>query len=383
MHAIVQRNYGWLRPHIVGSIQQRCPKTTFIDSVNDLPDSGARLLHFSSDSNVHMEYFRNNSLTSAVNWYPIDQSLVDKDRLPWLIKHRVSKSSNGALAEQVPETHCFWIDDSDTVDEALHDAEAYELRASLRRNEHKSPEGQEWWLLKPAVLCCGKGIKLFATGKDLEESLDPDLSDLRNHRRFVCQRYIQDPLLLQPESRKFHIRTYALAVGSLEVHVFRRMLALFAPKRYQSPWESASSSIHLTNTSLQGSSIANGSIRVFEDLEDDGRIGQDWKNSVFSQIRDITSDAFGAAAQCSPTTFQLLSNCFQLFGIDFLVDQAGKVWLLEFNSGPALDDLDDTKALLVDLFDSIVDIAMGHWFRATECRSETMVKVLDLVEPRA
>ena len=81
-------------------------------------------------------------------------------------------------------------------------------------------------------------------------------------RHFIAQPYIHPPLLLPPElvaalgNRKFHIRTYVLAVGALKVYVYKDMLALFAAKPYI-PSRAPDSvpnddlSAHLTNTCLQ------------------------------------------------------------------------------------------------------------------------------------
>ena len=321
-----------------------------------------------------MQVFRNNPATSALNWYPVDCGLAEKDRLTELVKRGASKSSQSKLVEHFPESYSFDIDDSDTVEQRLLDAEVDELNESLHNNKTRQPHEQEWWILKPAILCGGKDIHLFATLNKLESLFDPARSHLRKNHRFICQRYIQNPLLLHLGLHKFHIRTYALAVGSLHVYVFRRMLALFAAKKYQHPWITDAYDVHLTNTSLQEDAIALGSTRSLDDLPEESGLGLGWKEDAFSQICAITSDSFATAARCSPTTFQLLSNCFQLFGIDFLLDQTGKVWLLEFNSGPALDPSD----LVSHLFDSIVDIVLQRWMDTNDRPVHSMEKVLSI-----
>ena len=132
--------------------------------------------------------------------------------------------------------------------------------------------------------------------------------------------------------------------------------------------------VHLTNTSLQRGLQAGASTCIFDDLTEESGLGPGWKKNVFSQICEITSDSFAKAVQCSPTTFQLLSNCFQLFGVDFLVDQTWKVWLLEFNSGSALT----YSEVIPDLFDSIVAIVLQRWIKTNDCPVNSVVEVLSL-----
>eukprot|EP00899_Mesostigma_viride_P029665 jgi/Mesvir1/9884/Mv22414-RA.2 len=80
---------------------------------------------------------------------------------------------------------------------------------------------------------------------------------------------------------------------------------------------------------------------------------------LFSQIKAVVADTF-RAARASPLGLYPLSHCFELFGLDFLVDEGFHVWLLEVNSDPSmsifeqrlrplcLQLLDDTLAATVD-----------------------------------
>ena len=60
----------------------------------------------------------------------------------------------------------------------------------------------------------------------------------------------------------------------------------------------------------------------------------DWREHVLSQICDITARTFEAAARNMGAHFEPLSNAFEIFGVDFLVDEKGKAWLLEVNAFP-------------------------------------------------
>ena len=120
--------------------------------------------------------------------------------------------------------------------------------------------------------------------------------------------------------RKFHIRTYVLAVGSLKGYVFKEILALFAEKPYMAPWEEDDDirdlSRHLTNTCLQeNGSSTEGTVRRYWSLDDDvPGLNQGWKEDVFDQICTVTGQTFEAASRGMLIHFQTLPNAFELFG---------------------------------------------------------------------
>lgn len=57
------------------------------------------------------------------------------------------------------------------------------------------------------------------------------------------------------------------------------------------------------------------------------------KNKILESVHSITSELF-AAFENEYTVFAPMSNCFELFGLDFLVDENLQVSLLEVNPGP-------------------------------------------------
>ncbi|KAL9004805.1 MAG: hypothetical protein Q9188_002396 [Gyalolechia gomerana] len=173
-------------------------------------------------------------------------------------------------------------------------------------------------------------------------------------RHFVAQPYVPPLLLPEYHNRKFHIRTYVLCVGALRVYVYKDMLALFSGLPFEAPgFQSAPSRDdgnenygekidmrpHLTNTCLQTTSSpssisdsSNPQAIPFRDL-DASTLTPSIKNSIQNQIFETTSDVLRAAA-AQPTSFQPLTNAFEIYSVDWLVDPDCQVHLLEFHAYP-------------------------------------------------
>jgi tubulin---tyrosine ligase len=78
----------------------------------------------------------------------------------------------------------------------------------------------------------------------------------------------------------------------------------------------------------------------------------------------VTGEVFEAAAREQVVHFQTLPNAFEIFGVDFLVDAEGNVWLLELNAYPDFkqtgDGLQDTVVGV--LFQEVIKTAVKPFF---------------------
>ena len=415
--AIVEAD-SYLEPILHSALSTIVPKDglTLINSISQLPAPDHPFLQIRPYEALDFDHLLSNPRTSLASAYVIRKALIRKHYLwqtisSWWVKHPRDKTLRG----HVPLTVNFELDYAEFLDEAL--LECWELKESFDKPE------REWWVLKPGMSDQGQGIRLFSSEDELREIFEeweteessededgvetPVTIDDANLtgagamtsqlRHFVAQKYIERPLLFnEHDLRKFHIRSYVLAVGSLKVYVYRDMLALFAPRPFTAPESGGDIVIdpqaHLTNTCLQSGKPMAGSVHRFWDLPSSATIApgadkpilqEDWKASVFDQVKAGTSTIFEAAAREQMIHFQTLPNAFEVFGVDWLVDEAGTAWLLEVNAFPDFRQSGEELQDLVGGFcESTLRIAIGRFFGIRPCNDfsgrEGMVPVLDI-----
>ena len=324
--------------------------------------------------------------SSLINAYVIRKALIRKHYLSTTAYNWIAKNPNSMLSTNLKLSSDFELDYAEFLDEAL--VEAWELQAGFQKNLGKKAEDREWWILKPGMSDRGQGIRLFSTEEelqsifeeweagrpdsDVEEDSEAEIDNaeaekgenddyiVTSHlRHFVAQPYIHPPLLLPSNPRKFHIRTYVLAAGSLKVHVYKPMLALFASDPYTPPYSSTTDlSAHLTNTCLQPTTL-DGSVQAFWSLP----LPASQLDAIFAQICETTGDIFEAAAKGMMVHFQTLPNAFEVFGLDYLVDETGTAWLLEINAFPDFRQTgEELRGLVGGLWEGVMEEVVKKFF---------------------
>lgn len=461
IHAYIQAASPWLNEHLRAFVLQHCPNAVFYNDFDDFPtSSGIRTFQFCDGWELNRNFaVLNTSEKGLINAYPNSDAVARKNYLSKVIEYWTAKRPDSILCTNSPVTIRLSLDYAEYVDESLAAADDLTLMSSLELNEEKPASKREWWILKPALVDCGAGIRLFSTMDELAshlelaedevesdeeaeveakgpetifvDSKDDDLAPVSlslpgldaldalvttmdqtvigpvqgsksrqpyvfsaggripssEMREFVAQRYITDILPL--EKRKWHVRAYVLCIGRLKVHAFKDMLALLAAVDYEPPWDNPSLMASLTNTALQDEEdfVGKNSMRKFSELPDDlldcQSEGATWKDSVFKQICSVSAEVFRAAAYTMADKFTTLDSCFELFGVDFLVDADGTAWLLEVNETPAFYQQGAAGPIALELMESVVCVAMEH-MNSTELQGarfsaarERMVEVLD------
>ncbi|KAI1814277.1 survival protein sure-like phosphatase/nucleotidase [Poronia punctata] len=428
LHAVIAYDDAYVQPLIVSALNTLLPPDSFAmitvlsDSTKDdviplgdlLPDPNSNVLQVTAYEAIDWDFVASHPGTCLVNSYMLRKALIRKHYLASTVEHWVAKRPQSVLKDHVKRAEAFEVDYAEFLDDALVDA--FDLRASLERNEtlistggEAEAQGVEWWILKPGMSDRGQGIRLFCSMAQLQDIFDeweaerPDSEDedededgvgaenegdyitTSQLRHFVAQPYIDPPLLLPGDNRKFHIRTYVACIGGLDVYVYKPMLALFAGKPYRRPEYTAPGSkseanstdidleAHLTNTCLQRS-VADNTVQPFWSLtlpplrpSSSSHVGdeeKDAKTHIFDQICAVTGEVFEAAARSMQMHFRPLENAFELYGLDFLIDATGQVYLLEVNAFPDFRQTgEELKDLVAGLWSRVLARAIGGFFK--------------------
>ncbi|KAH6856153.1 TTL domain-containing protein [Chaetomium sp. MPI-CAGE-AT-0009] len=173
MHAFINSAAPWLNEHIKSFIRQHVPEVVFIDDFDEFP-AGLDTVFQYCDGWALTQNFAvlNVAKTALINAYPNSDALARKDFLAAVVDYWATKRPESILRKHVPLTVRLTLDYAEYVDDALMAADDLSLLYSLEQNEDKDPQDREWWILKPALVDCGAGIRLFSTIEELSSHLE-------------------------------------------------------------------------------------------------------------------------------------------------------------------------------------------------------------------
>lgn len=209
------------------------------------------------------------------------------------------------------------------------------------------------WILKPAALYGGQGIAVCRL-RDLPERLRR-LGDKGRGSGggggtdyYVVQKYLEHPLLFQ--GRKFDLRLFMAVFPAgdrqqqLQVWMFWGGYARLASEKYSvEALDEKSLSSHLTNTCFQVSHGAQAE-NLHVELAEIAKVLQFDCNQLLGRVQRFLGDLFGH--RCRPDLNPDRFRCsFELFGLDFILDEQKRPWLLEINTNCAIE----TNSLVTQL----------------------------------
>ncbi|XP_050099640.1 tubulin monoglutamylase TTLL4 isoform X3 [Anopheles aquasalis] len=196
------------------------------------------------------------------------------------------------------------------------------------------------WIIKPPASARGTGIKVVNRW-----------SQIPKRKPLIVQRYIERPLLIN--GSKFDLRLYVLvtSMNPLRVYMHTDGLARFASVKYSEKSETLSDRyMHLTNYSIN--KLSNN---YTQNEDADACQGHKWTikslwsyfieqgvnvDRLWSALRNLVLRTVlageGPIHAMSKVNVGSRYNCYELFGIDVLLDSELVPWLLEVNISPSL-----------------------------------------------
>lgn len=173
MHVYIQPAAPWLGDHIKAFIQKHVPNAVFIDDFDDFPSDAKTVFQFCDGWALNRNFAALNAAeTALINAYPNSDALARKDYLARVVDFWTAKRPESILKRCVPLTVRLSLDYAEYVDDALTAADDLTLLNSLEENDAKPASEREWWILKPALVDCGAGIRLFSTMEELASHLE-------------------------------------------------------------------------------------------------------------------------------------------------------------------------------------------------------------------
>jgi tubulin polyglutamylase TTLL11 len=228
-------------------------------------------------------------------------------------------------------------------------------QALLERNKKRKKMLKKTYILKPSSGSQGEGILLLQEPSSVQST-----SLMWSKRRsYILQEYVSNPHIIPGYNFKWDMRIYVTLVSMNPLHLVlhKEGLVRFCTGEYNMPTSENlhDTMAHLTNYSLNkrsdnyvnsdGEDATEGSKRALSDVlqlpgmipdglsEEDlyDRLGELSFYTMSAMLPMLTTHKYVAKSNRN-----LLTNAFQTFGLDVLVDGDGGCWLLEVNSNPSM-----------------------------------------------
>ncbi|GLG94629.1 Tubulin polyglutamylase TTLL4 [Gryllus bimaculatus] len=316
-----------LPPEVSSILKWKLSTITPVVVRRTLVNSGFRLVRKSNEWSgtwgKHMKSlcFRTLKEFQKINHFPGTFQIGRKDRL-WKNLYRLMTKFGRKEFGFIPRTYVLPQD------------------SKLLRQAWEKNCGKEKWIIKPPASARGTGIKVIHRWAQIPKK-----------RPLVVQKYIADPYLIN--GSKFDLRLYVLvtSMNPMRVYIYDDGLVRFASVKYSGDMATLSDRyMHLTNYSInklssmytqnEDASACQGhkwTVKTLWSYME--KLGVDvnrlWDNLVDLCIKTVISGE-PSISQLTRSNLPSRYCSYELFGIDVLLDEHLKPWLLEVNISPSL-----------------------------------------------
>ncbi|KAL3156185.1 Tubulin polyglutamylase ttll5 [Trebouxia sp. C0010 RCD-2024] len=214
--------------------------------------------------------------------------------------------------------------------------------------QHAAAHPDQLYIQKPLASSRGRGIRLV-----------PDPGAIPAEKACLVQHYVSNPHTIN--GLKYDLRVYALVtcLNPLRVYLYQEGLVRFASEPFTLHRSKLRRRcVHVTNYSVNKHQPG---FKANTDADGDG-VGSKWSlralqehlerhcgvqwNRIWTQVHDLVMAAILAAEPELHSAARMhvphRANCFEIFGVDVLLDDTFRAWLIEVNTGP---DLSSTSPL--------------------------------------
>lgn len=229
-----------------------------------------------------------------------------------------------------------WRLETHVVQPGNRDEGLARLRRAYDDNRKRAPHGSNEgavWIVKPAAMNRGRGIHIFAKLDAMERFLRGGSS----RDALVVQKYIERPLLI--DDRKFDIRMFVLVTSEPRVFLHPEGYVRTCSVGYDAG-DLSDATRHLTNDAVQKGAGEYGAFEECNKLsasEFDAKFpdvpGGVWARA-YAQIKTCLAQVFPVAVKRMRPANR--AGCFEVFGLDFMLDRDLRAYLIEINTSPAL-----------------------------------------------
>lgn len=264
--------------------------------------------------------FRDIHSGRTVNHIPGNNSMTVKSQL-----HRILVATRERMIEQFGTDH-------ETVARMDFVPRVYEMPQDYHALQQAALDAPEQrWILKPKNAARGKDVRVLS-----------DVATVPVGERWMVQEYLENPHIMH--ERKYVLRLYVLisSIEPLRVYLYRQGFAKLASEPYdlddlENPY------VHLTNPDVNALNTEAEAPVVFIDLDryrawyrEQGHDDE----ALFERIRDlVTLTIISARERMRTRTAESGADpagCYELLGLDCLVDADLKPWILECNLSPSM-----------------------------------------------
>ncbi|KAL4497128.1 hypothetical protein ABPG72_019448 [Tetrahymena utriculariae] len=300
------------------------------------------------------------------NHFECNYQICNKKNMYYNLKELYEKRGENLLFERIPYT--FHVKKASMKDSAFAQFSKYynKIQNGIQLQQKKNPEKccKNIWIVKPAENTNrGTGIfvsreiaeiKQFISQNTGTQSAHPNSANhskgspkLKNKQMkhtYIIQKYIENPLLYQ--KRKIDIRCYILLTnynGIIKAYWYKEGYIRTSSKEFTTK-NLKNNFIHLTNDAIQkqqedygryelGNKISYKEFQRYLDFQTEYKIN--FMQKIVPQMKSYASDCVRSIfTKIDPNRRQF---SFELFGLDFMIDVDLKVWLIEVNSNPCLE----------------------------------------------